>query len=56
MVWKDPPEISGKTGFQKNGTAAQRRELSSVFRGDLDGWDGGQVGERAKREGLRVHI
>lgn len=49
MFWKDPPEISGKTGFQKDRTAAQCRELSSVFSGDLDGWDGGQVGERAKR-------
>jgi len=29
---------------------------SAVFSGDLDGWDGGQVGERAKREGIRVCI
>ena len=31
-------------------------KLSSVFCDNLDGWDGGWVGERSKREGIYVHI
>lgn len=34
----------------------QLRELSLVFRGDLEGWDGAGAGEPPKREEIYAHI
>ena len=36
--------------------AIQHWELSLVLCGDLDGWDGGEVGGRSKREGIYVYV
>ena len=36
--------------------AVKHRKLSSVLCDDLDGWDGGWVGGRSKREGIQVYI
>jgi len=38
------------------GSCCVAREFSLVLSDDLDGWDGGLVGERLEREGIHVYI
>ena len=37
------------------GEAAVAREVSSVLRDNLEGWDGGVVGGRLKTEGINIY-